>query len=61
MRANFYNALNKLNLAPFTFGGTSRTVSYSNSNGVLAPNPLFGTASTGLAGRVVDLQARLSL
>ena len=60
LRANFYNALNKLNLAPFTFGSTSTTVSYFNSNGIPAPNPLFGTASTGLAGRVVELQARLS-
>ena len=60
LRANFYNALNKLNLAPFTFGSTSTTVSYFNNNGIPAPNPLFGTASTGLAGRVVELQARLS-
>lgn len=60
LRANFYNALNKLNLAPFTFGSTSTTVSYSNNNGVPVPNPLFGTASTGLAGRVVELQARIS-
>ncbi len=61
LRANFYNALNKLNLAPFTFGSTSTTISYgNNSSGVPTPNPLFGTASTGLAGRVVELQARLS-
>ena len=60
VRANFYNALNKLNLAPFTFGSTSTTVSYSNNNGVAVPNPLFGTASTGLAGRVVELQAKIS-
>jgi outer membrane receptor protein involved in Fe transport len=60
LRANFYNVFNKLNLAPFTFGSTSTTVSYSNTNGVPQPNPQFGTASTGLAGRVVELQARLS-
>ena len=61
LRANFYNALNKLNLAPFTFGSTSTTVSYGNSStGVPTPNPLFGTASTGLAGRVIELQARFT-
>jgi hypothetical protein len=59
LRANFYNALNKLNLAPFTFGSTSTTISYSNTNNVPVANPLFGTASTGLAGRVIELQARL--
>jgi len=61
LRANFYNALNKLNLAPFTFGSTSTTVSYGkNSSDVPIPNRLFGTASTGLAGRVIELQARFS-
>jgi hypothetical protein len=49
-RANFYNAFNKLNLAPFQFGSASTDVN----------NPQFGTAQTGLSGRVIEFQARLS-
>jgi len=59
LRANLFNAFNKLNLAPFTFGSSSTTVSYfNNSSGVPVDNPLFGTASAGLAGRVVELEGR---
>lgn len=47
-RANFYNAFNKLNLAPFTFGSASTDIN----------NPQFGTATTGLAGRVIEFQTR---
>lgn len=51
LRANFYNVFNKLNLSPFRFG----------SPGVFADNnTFFGRAQFGLAGRVVDLQARFS-
>ncbi len=61
LRMTAYNAFNKLNLAPFTFGSTSTVVSYfNNGSGVPVANPLFGTATTGLAGRVVELQARFS-
>jgi outer membrane receptor protein involved in Fe transport len=54
-RANMFNAFNKLNLAPFTFGSPSTDVN----------NPQFGTATgtngtAGLAGRVIEFQARLS-
>jgi outer membrane receptor protein involved in Fe transport len=49
-RANFFNAFNKLNLAPFTFGSASTDVN----------NPQFATATSGLAGRVVEFQLRLS-
>lgn len=55
LRLNAFNAFNKLNLAPFTFGSASTDVN----------NPQFGTATgtngtAGLAGRVVELQARFS-
>lgn len=59
LRMDLFNAFNKLNLAPFTFGSASTTVSFFNdSNGVPVANPQFGTATSGLAGRVVQLQAR---
>jgi len=61
LRMTAYNAFNKLNLAPFSFGSTSTIISYYNSSpGVPAAQQLFGTATTGLAGRVVELQARFS-
>jgi hypothetical protein len=49
-RANFFNAFNKLNLSPFTFGSASTDVN----------NPQFATATSGLAGRVIEFQARFS-
>jgi hypothetical protein len=49
-RANFFNAFNKLNLAPFTFGSASTDVN----------NPQFATATSGLAGRVIEFQARFT-
>jgi hypothetical protein len=72
LRMTAYNAFNKLNLAPFSFGSTSTTVSYSQYCSVSFPqtcppnpyitpaNPQFGTATAGLAGRVLELQARIS-
>lgn len=60
LRMTAYNVFNKLNLAPFTFGTNSTTVSYGNNMGVPVPNPLFGTATAGLAGRVLELQGRFS-
>lgn len=56
-RANFFNAFNKLNLAPFTFGSNSTVISYGPA-ATPSPNPLFGVATGGLAGRVVELEAR---
>ncbi len=50
IRANFFNAFNKLNLAPFNFGDSNTHVE----------DPTFGRAITGLAGRVVELQGRFS-
>ena len=49
-RANFFNAFNKLNLSPFTFGSASTDVN----------NPQFATATSGLAGRVIEFQARFT-
>ncbi len=60
LRMTAYNAFNKLNLAPFSFGSTSTTISSNNNGGVPFANPLFGTATSGLAGRVLELQARFS-
>jgi len=50
LRANMFNALNWLNLAPFGFFTPSTDVN----------NPNFGRATAGLAGRVIELQARFS-
>lgn len=57
LRANFFNAFNKLNLAPFTFGSASTVVSFGPALNP-SPNPQFGTATSGLAGRVVELEGR---
>jgi outer membrane receptor protein involved in Fe transport len=50
LRANFFNIFNKLNLQPLGF----------DSNSTHADRPTFGQADAGLAGRVIELQARLS-
>lgn len=60
LRMTAFNVFNKMNLAPFTFGSNSTTVSFNNNNNVPVANPYFGTATAGLAGRVVELQARFS-
>jgi hypothetical protein len=49
LRINLYNAFNELNLAPFGF--LSQSTFIEN-------NTFFGRADRGLAGRVVELQAR---
>ena len=49
LRANFFNIFNQLNLAPFAFGSPSVTITDAN----------FGKATAGLAGRVVEFQARI--
>ncbi|HEX5873347.1 MAG TPA: TonB-dependent receptor [Pyrinomonadaceae bacterium] len=48
VKANFFNAFNNLNLAPFGFFAPN------------VDNPDFGRAQSALAGRVVELQARFS-
>jgi hypothetical protein len=48
LRANFFNIFNQLNLAPLQF----------NDAGAQVGNAFFGYASSGLSGRVVELQAR---
>jgi hypothetical protein len=50
IRANFFNAFNLRNLAPFGFSTASTTVT----------DPNFGQPTSGLAGRVIELQARFS-
>jgi len=50
VKANLFNAFNLLNLQSFGFNSPSTTVN----------NPNFGRAERGLAGRVVELQGRLS-
>ncbi|MGI8733874.1 MAG: carboxypeptidase regulatory-like domain-containing protein [Pyrinomonadaceae bacterium] len=52
LRANFFNVFNLLNLPPFQTGGQSNT-DFSNTGD-------FGRSLFGLAGRVVELQARFS-
>ena len=63
LRANFFNVFNMLNLAPFAFGSNAVTLGFFDPRGpsepgVLTNNPRFGRATGGLAGRVVELQAR---
>lgn len=60
LRMTAYNVFNKLNLAPFTFGSTSTIISSNNNGGLPFANPQFGTATAGLAGRVLELQVRFS-
>jgi hypothetical protein len=50
VKANFFNIFNLLNLQPFNFNSPSTQVQ----------NSLFGRAERGLAGRVVEIQGRLS-
>lgn len=49
-RVNCFNCFNNLNPAPLGFF----------DNGTFADDPNFGFASSGLAGRVIEFQARLS-
>jgi hypothetical protein len=58
IRANFFNAFNILNLAPFipATGPTDIVNNVQNGN----PAAPFGRSPDGLAGRVIEFQARLS-
>ncbi len=63
LRANFFNVFNQLNLKTFEFGSDATTVGFFDPRtgdlpGVLTNNPRFGIATEGMAGRVVELQAR---
>lgn len=49
LRANFFNVFNQLNLSPFGFFSPSTNIDDAN----------FGRATSGLAGRVIELQGRL--
>ncbi len=55
LRANFFNVFNQLNLTPFGFASDSSRINNGDQ-----PNPNFGRATSGLSGRVVELQARFS-
>jgi len=63
VRMNAYNIFNKLNLQPFVFGSSSTVVSFGNTTVggklVPVPNPQFGIATGGLAGRVISLEGRI--
>jgi hypothetical protein len=50
IRANAFNVFNNLNLKPFEFNTPSTQIE----------SPDFGRATAGLAGRVVEFQARFS-
>ena len=52
LRMNVFNVFNMLNLAPFTF----------NTRSTIVQDPFIGTAATSaaFAGRVVELQARVT-
>src|SRR5215470_17707886 len=65
LRANFFNVFNKLNLGSFDFGSNAVTIGSfdagaNNGQGAVNNNPNFGKATTGLSGRVIELQARFS-
>ena len=55
LRVNFFNIFNNLNLNNFGFSSDSTRINNGDN-----PNPNFGRATSGLAGRVVELQARFS-
>ncbi len=55
LRVNLFNAFNKLNLANFGFASDSTRINNGDN-----PNLNFGRATSGLSGRVVELQARFS-
>ncbi|HEX9223958.1 MAG TPA: hypothetical protein VF860_11540, partial [Candidatus Acidoferrales bacterium] len=50
LRGNFFNAFNKLDLQPIGFGSDQARIE----------NPKFGQSPGGLAGRVIEFQARFS-
>ncbi|HLY62528.1 MAG TPA: carboxypeptidase regulatory-like domain-containing protein [Terriglobia bacterium] len=58
IRANFFNVFNKMNLAPFGFSSNSTFL--GNPGNPPTANSNFGLASAGLAGRVIEFQARVS-
>jgi len=63
LRANFFNVFNQLNLKTFEFGSDATTIGTFDAGpqgvpGVLSNNLRFGRATEGMAGRVVELQAR---
>ncbi|MGI8788457.1 MAG: TonB-dependent receptor domain-containing protein [Pyrinomonadaceae bacterium] len=55
LKVNLFNAFNQLNLSNFGFASDSTRINNGDN-----PNPSFGRATSGLAGRVVELQARFS-
>ncbi len=55
LRVNLFNAFNKLNLTPFGFASDSTRINNNDQ-----PNLSFGRATSGLSGRVIELQARFS-
>jgi hypothetical protein len=57
IKANFFNAFNNLNLAPFGF--FSPTIERFGPSGIES-NPDFGRSQNALAGRVVEFQARFN-
>ena len=63
LRANFFNVFNIRNLKPFEFGSHAVTIGDFDSGGNMGAgsvisNVNFSKATEGLAGRVVELQAR---
>lgn len=55
LRVNFFNIFNRLNLTPFGFASDSTRINNDSQ-----PNPNFGRATSGLSGRVIELQARFN-
>ena len=58
LRVNFFNLFNNMNLAPFAFNSNSTYIGSPGTPPTASSN--FGLASAGLAGRVVELQARIT-
>ncbi len=55
-RGNLFNIFNKTNLSPLTANAVDQQISTDGTTS----NPLFGQPQSGLAGRIVTLQARFS-
>jgi hypothetical protein len=60
IRANFYNLFNQVNFAALPNQTIGTLQVFPNGTETVIPNQTFGQAQNGLAGRVIELQARFS-
>jgi hypothetical protein len=60
LRADFYNLFNQVNLAPIPNQTIGTIIVPASGSETVVPNATFDQAQAGLAGRVIELQARFS-